>query len=320
MVDIYLRTADDDLSLDELALYHLMMDYRAAEGLPTIPLSKALTTTAGRHALDTVENVGAYVGHAWSDAPYVSGDSSTYPAIWQAPQRLGTGYGGNGFEISYGFGGAAVRTATVDPARALAAWQASPGHDAVIVNEGPWWAPWEAIGLGIRAGVAHVWFGHVADPDVPTIMGMSAGDAVVGTAYGDIVKAGGGKDTVDGGDGDDRLTGSGGGDVLVGAGGDDTLLGGGGNDVLAGGPGDDRLVGGRGRDVFVIEPGVGTDVIGDFRNRQDRIDLSDLPDVDGFGDLAVRRVWRDVVVEAGEATIVIEATRRGAIDADDFLF
>ena len=53
-----------------------------------------------------------------------------------------------------------------------------------------------------------------------------------------------------------------------------TLTGGGGNDALAGGGGDDVLTGGTGRDTFVFAKGGGHDVITDFAEDLDRIDLS----------------------------------------------
>ena len=82
-VDIYRPTAEDGLSLAELALYHEIIAYRAGLGLPALPLSRALTITAGRHVADTRENIwadrlslpaGANL-HSWSDAPY-SADGS----------------------------------------------------------------------------------------------------------------------------------------------------------------------------------------------------------------------------------------------------
>ena len=56
------------------------MRYRAEHDLPAIPLSKALTTTAGRHVVDTRENIWGEGEtprpgtnyHSWSDAPYPS--------------------------------------------------------------------------------------------------------------------------------------------------------------------------------------------------------------------------------------------------------
>lgn len=52
------------------------------------------------------------------------------------------------------------------------------------------------------------------------------------------------------------------------------LLGGGGNDVLDGKGGADVLFGEAGNDTFVFQAGTGGDVIGDFTQGQDRIDLS----------------------------------------------
>ncbi len=57
MTDIYARNAQDRLTLGELDLYHRIMAYRAEEGLDAIPLSAALTTTAGRHVADTRDNI-----------------------------------------------------------------------------------------------------------------------------------------------------------------------------------------------------------------------------------------------------------------------
>lgn len=64
---------------------------------------------------------------------------------------------------------------------------------------------------------------------------------------------------------DNRLTGNGIGNYLLGGAGNDRLNGMGGNDVLFGEAGDD---------VFVFDQGTGGDVIGDFTQGQDRIDIS----------------------------------------------
>ena len=123
-VDIYAPTDQDSLSAEELALYHLIMDYRADNGLGVIPLSYGGTVTAGRHALDSYENIyraglelppGANL-HSWSDAPYYA-DHSQPEVMWTAPQRLSTSYTGYGFEISAsGYGSIEA---------ALAGWQNS---------------------------------------------------------------------------------------------------------------------------------------------------------------------------------------------------
>ena len=73
--DIYKANAQDGLSLAELDLYHRIIAYRDAQGLDPLPLSRALTVTAGRHVVDTRENIwpddpGHSDLHDWSDARY----------------------------------------------------------------------------------------------------------------------------------------------------------------------------------------------------------------------------------------------------------
>jgi Ca2+-binding RTX toxin-like protein len=80
------------------------------------------------------------------------------------------------------------------------------------------------------------------------------------------------------------LSGNGGNDVLVGNAGDDILDGGFGNDKINGGIGADTLSGGSGQDTFYfwnlddsrIVGGKPQDVITDFQQGQDKIDLSSL--------------------------------------------
>lgn len=246
-INVTQPTPHDALSLEELALYHLMMDYRATLGLAAIPLSKGLTTTAGRHVLDTRENIwatgmvlpeGANL-HSWSDAPYY-GDHRAPQVMWDAPERIGAGYTGNGYEISAaGYGSIAA---------ALAGWQGSPGHNAVIAQTGGWTTPFLAIGIGVETSagagpyggrVYHVWFGHQADPTgVPDILGSAAADSARATIYAD------------------RMVGLDGADTLFGEAGNDTLEGGFDNDRLEGGAGNDSLVGGAGDDVYRLNSGL----------------------------------------------------------------
>jgi Ca2+-binding RTX toxin-like protein len=86
--------------------------------------------------------------------------------------------------------------------------------------------------------------------------------------------------------------------VMYGAGGDDTLIGGNKADLLLGGSGKDTLIGGLGRDLMfggfgadtfdfnlITESGntIGTaDVIADFVEGVDKIDLSSIGGVDSF--------------------------------------
>lgn len=203
MINIYAPTASDDLSAVELQLYNLIMDYRVQNGLPLIPLSKALTTTAGRHAIDTYENIwaakktlpaGANM-HSWSDAPYFA-DHSNMPVMWDAPERLGTGYTANGYEIS--------AAGYADVAAALAGWKVSSGHNNVILNKDIWAGrTWTSIGIGVEQGaegrIYHVWFGEAQDTTgAPRIVGGAATDNLTGSQFDDTFFGMGGNDTIDG--------------------------------------------------------------------------------------------------------------------------
>ncbi|SFD70173.1 hypothetical protein [Roseivivax sediminis] len=236
-INIYAPTSADNLSLVELDLYHLIMEYRAEQGLPAIPLSGGLTLTAGRHSLDQYHNIevpgtglpeGANL-HSWSDRPYMS-DGSTPGAMTNAPQRLQSGYNDPGYEITaYG---------QPDVERALAGWKQSPGHDIVIRNAGPWTGiSWGAIGIGVEmnervesgpiryGNYYNVWFGQAKDPGGPPLIeGTTAADTVRGTAFADRIAAGGGDDTIRGHGGDDRIHLGGGNNAIFGGTGTDTLV------------------------------------------------------------------------------------------------
>ena len=150
------------------------------------------------------------------------------------------------------------------------------------------------------------------------IDGGRGDDRLDGGEGRDRLRAGADDDRLDGGSGADRLEGGGGRDRLEGGSGRDRLKGGDGRDVLEGEGGRDILVGGGGADVFVLERRSGRDVVRDFDRGTDRIDVSDVAsrmrhlDIDRRGD--------DAVIEARGSVIVLEDTRAGRLDADDFLF
>ncbi|MDZ7907474.1 MAG: hypothetical protein U5N10_04105 [Gemmobacter sp.] len=280
-VDIYNPTANDGLSLEEFKLYKLVSQYRAQFGLDPIPLSQALTITAGRHAMDTVHNIlipnldqpeGANL-HSWSDAPYF-GDHRDPAVMWEAPARIGTGFTGFGYEISVYIGG----RGSVE--QALKLWQGSPGHDAVMTNSDIWsQLKFNAMGVGIeRAGgetIMHIWFSDSADIAPPKLLGTRKADTLQGTGFADH---------------------------LSGQGGRDKLLGGAGADMLDGGAGADVLTGGAGPDTFFFAH-TGGDRITDFRLAQgDRIALEG-----------------DVFTALGGSVEAAEFRRGAARDADDHL-
>jgi hypothetical protein len=152
--------AGDGLEPEEAKLYQMVNQYRAQNGLPPIPLSKSLTLVANRHVLDLAKNIGSLT-HGWSDCAYDAGNSSTWPCMWEAPQRLGTAYSGRGYENAHGGSGRYRASA----ASALRGWQRSSPHNAVILNQGIWQGKqWNALGIGIYRGYAVLWFGEEPDP------------------------------------------------------------------------------------------------------------------------------------------------------------
>jgi len=152
---------------EEIKLYTLIMRYRAGRGLASIPFSPSLTHVAQTHARDLTENKpaeGKCNMHSWSSkGPWTAccytGDHARASCMWDKPREL-TNYPGNGYEISHGMWGAVITAEG-----ALRGWQGSPGHNAVILNEGMWSrTPWKAVGIGIYGNYAVVWFGNEEDP------------------------------------------------------------------------------------------------------------------------------------------------------------
>jgi len=147
----------DSVDSEETTLYNLVNEYRAEKGLDAISLSPALSLVANRHVRDLQENAGSLT-HSWSNCRYDSSDSSTYPCMWEAPQRLGTSYSGNGYENAYASSGAATA------AGALAGWKESTAHNETILNQSIWKdITWNALGVGIYQGYAVIWFGNEVD-------------------------------------------------------------------------------------------------------------------------------------------------------------
>jgi uncharacterized protein YkwD len=155
-------------------LYAAINTYRQGLGLTAVPLSPQLTAVAQAHVRDLIANFTTdpnYTGagcnpHGWSSQGqwtggcYKSDDATTYQIMWSKPGEIAN-YPGNGFEILFGGIGTPATAAG-----ALQAWQASPAHNDVIVNQGIWSThPWQAIGVWVEAGWAAVWFGEEADPN-----------------------------------------------------------------------------------------------------------------------------------------------------------
>lgn len=120
-------------------------------------------------------------------------------------------------------------------------------------------------------------------------------------------------------------------DTLMGGTGDDRLFGDAGNDRLVGGMDDDTLYGGAGNDVFVLEKATSywnDDVVADFTQGQDKIDLSSLG-IRSFASLlelttqqsgnstgALITTWN----EGRDSTMLLSGVNKGLLTAADFIF
>lgn len=164
---------DHCFSTEEQKLYRLINDYRKKNNLPPVPLSASLTKVARAHVEDLQKNKPDAREncnmHSWSDQGNWSSccytrDHKEAACMWNKPGEL-TDYKGNGYEIAYGTSDPASTGFEATAEKALAAWQGSPGHNAVILNKGNWKPEWNAIGIGIYKAYAVVWFGREKDPD-----------------------------------------------------------------------------------------------------------------------------------------------------------
>ena len=158
------------------------------------------------------------------------------------------------------------------------------------------------------------------------IDGGNGADTLSGGGGDDTVIGGGSADVLRGGAGDDTLSGDAGSDTLRGGEGNDSLSGGASNDTLNGGWGNDSLTGGNGVDTFVFGVGSEHDVITDYQDGTDLLDVSALAFTAFAADIAPFLVQSgvDVVVDlsfgALSRTVTIENEIIANIDATDFVF
>ncbi len=147
-------------------LIELVNEYRAQNGLAAIPASPSLCRVGETHVGDLADNrpdadpgcnLHSWSGEgSWSACCYTE-DHAEAQCMWDKPREL-TDYPGNGYENAH----AGVST----PEAALAGWKGSPGHNAVILNQDAWEDhPWGALGAGLNAGYAVLWFGEESDPE-----------------------------------------------------------------------------------------------------------------------------------------------------------
>lgn len=157
------------LNHEEQRLVEIVNAYRVQNGRPALQASKWLSTTGQWHVWDLAENnpiTATCNMHSWSgarpdlwQAVCYTPDHAQAVQMWQKPSQISAGrYVGNGYEN-------AVSASTADAA--LAWWQNSPAHNAVILQQPPVWSNvnFTALGVGLWGGLAVLWFGDGSDPD-----------------------------------------------------------------------------------------------------------------------------------------------------------
>lgn len=154
---------------------------------------------------------------------------------------------------------------------------------------------------------------------------VDKGVGLIATGDGDnIVRGGKFNDVVIGGRGSDDIKGNGGNDQLFGGAGSDKIQGGAGKDLIDGGKHNDTLTGGLGADTFAFSHG--RDVITDFRNDVDKIELD--ASALGIDGKTAKQVAKMATLSKGDAVfdfgngnkLKIENFTNIADLADDILF
>ncbi|MEM8829531.1 MAG: CARDB domain-containing protein [Cyanobacteria bacterium P01_G01_bin.19] len=166
--------------------------------------------------------------------------------------------------------------------------------------------------------------------DDDTLLGSHGQDLLLGSNGNDFINGGLGYDKLNGGMGDDTLVGLYGKDTLDGMEGDDVLKGYAQDDLLRGGMDDDTLIGGagldtlvgnEGEDIFVLQANSGQDLILDF---EDEVDLIDIPNNMSFGQLNIvdLSLYSATIIQDGdtdEVLAVLKGVEKDLITAADFV-
>jgi len=117
------------------------------------------------------------------------------------------------------------------------------------------------------------------------------------------------------------------GDVLYGNSGNNHIRGDMGTDFITGGRGNDTLTGGDGvnsgdtGDIFIFHHHSGADIITDFQDGTDKINLDAYTGIADFGDLTIKKSGEDVVVMLADGdSITLLHTSKAMITEADFQF
>lgn len=167
------------------------------------------------------------------------------------------------------------------------------------------------------------------------MLGTVHPDTLNGTADEDRIKENNGNDILNGGEDADDLFGENGDDILNGGNSIDNLFGGNGNDILDGGngddwlggeQGDDTLTGGLGNDVFLFAKSGGNDIITDFANGSDKIQIAAGTGKTSFDQLTItggtdsHGVVYSTVNLGNGGQVTLTGVPVTVVDATDFIF
>ena len=120
-----------------------------------------------------------------------------------------------------------------------------------------------------------------------------------------------------GGSGDNVIDGGKGRDSIDAGAGDDTVRSDNGADTIKGGEGDDQLTGGARGDTFVFSSNSADDVITDYEDNLDKIQIDG---IFAFVDIDIDQDGADAVISFGAATITLLNQDATELTETDFLF
>ncbi len=150
------------------------------------------------------------------------------------------------------------------------------------------------------------------------INGNKGADHLIGGGGNDKINGGSGHDIISGSKGNDKLNGNKGDDEINGNKGADKINGGKGDDLLNGGKGADQLTGGAGADTFVFAAGDGDNVITDFEDGTDFIQIN--ASTASQGNLIVADHTDGALVTFADVSILVRDVDYTDITLDDILF
>jgi hypothetical protein len=129
-------------------------------------------------------------------------------------------------------------------------------------------------------------------------------------------------DTIDGKAGNDFIFGLAGDDVIRGGTGNDVIYAGQGDDEIYGGQGNDFLLGGEGADKFVFDANSGNDIIWDFTQGVDKIDIdpSILPDIgEILGNITYEKGYAQIDLGNGNNIYINNISPNSPLTEADFV-